>query len=156
MTIFDIYVSNPTLFQQVPPSSSLSTFGWDNLTICDLENKGEHKLYICICIWNVHEQSCGVNRRGGGMVHRNSYRPYFSRQVSSLQFSLSNKCNVLAGEQIFLAVRASSILTSQGFFVSWDSFFSTHPWRQRAPGWTGRMMNLLLEISAPQPAHCIQ
>ena len=81
---------------------------------------------------------------------RNSYRPSFSRPVSSLQFTHSNGCNVLAGEQIFLEVRSSSILTSKGFFVSWDSLFSTHPRRQRAPGWAGP-----LEISAPRPAHCI-
>ena len=88
-------------------------------------------------------------------LHRNSYRPSFSRPVSSLQFPLSNECNVLAGEQIFLVVRSSSILTSQGFFVSWDSLFSNHPRRQRTPCCAGRMMTLPLEISAPLPAHCI-
>ena len=44
--------------------------------------------------------------------------PSFSRPVSSPQFPLSSECNVLAGEQIFLAERLSSIMPSQGFFVS--------------------------------------
>ena len=47
-------------------------------------------------------------------AHQNSYRPSFSRPVSRPQFPLSSECNVLAGEQIFLAVRSSSILPSQG------------------------------------------
>ena len=89
------------------------------------------------------------------MMHRNLYRPSFSRRVYSHQFPLSNECNVLAREQIFIAVRSSSILTSHGFFVSWDYLFSTHPRWQRTPGWAGRMMTLPLEISAPRPAHCI-
>ena len=41
--------------------------------------------------------------------------PSFSRPVSSPHLPVSNECNVLAGE--FLAVRSSSILLSQEFFV---------------------------------------
>ena len=56
VTIFDIYVSHQTLFKHCPSSSSVSSFGCDYFTICDLENEGEHN------VSGVCQQSGAFNR----------------------------------------------------------------------------------------------